>query len=115
MIRPVNRLVAVSLLMLAGLPAPQAAEHDADRITLDETVISGNQELPKVLYILPWQSPEGRPQLSLDAGLKDDNVLRRVYPPAPPRVVGYGNRQPALGREKDRPAGRVERRLDSLA
>ena len=26
-------------------------------IQLDETVISGNQELPKVLYILPWRQP----------------------------------------------------------
>ena len=101
MIRPVNRLVAVSLLMLAGLPAPQAAEHDADRITLDETVISGNQELPKVLYILPWQSPEGRPQLSLDAGLKDDNVLRRVYPPAHRRELRYWNGLQAMERETD--------------
>ncbi|MCZ6619728.1 MAG: hypothetical protein O7E57_16535, partial [Gammaproteobacteria bacterium] len=32
-------------------------------IQLDETVISGNQELPKVLYILPWRQPGGLPDI----------------------------------------------------
>jgi hypothetical protein len=37
-----------------------------DEITLDRTEITGNQELPKVLYIVPWQKAEpgdltGRP------------------------------------------------------
>jgi len=37
-----------------------------DRLDLDSTVITGNQELPKVLYIVPWKKAElgelpGRP------------------------------------------------------
>lgn len=33
----------------------------ADEITLETTVVSGNQELPRVLYVLPWRSAEGAP------------------------------------------------------
>lgn len=41
-----------------------------DRLDLDSTVITGNQELPKVLYIVPWKKAElgelpGRPVNSL--------------------------------------------------
>ena len=53
-------------------PAPVAlsAGGSADRLELDATSIRGNQELPKVLYIVPWQDPElgdlvGKPVNSL--------------------------------------------------
>jgi hypothetical protein len=57
-------------------PAPSAtstlARNSAamDRLDLDSTVITGNQELPKVLYIVPWKKAElgelpGRPVNSL--------------------------------------------------
>ena len=41
-----------------------------DRLDLDRTEVTGNQELPKVLYIVPWQKPDpgdlmGRPVNSL--------------------------------------------------
>ena len=41
-----------------------------DRLDLDRTEITGNQELPKVLYIVPWQKSDpgdlvGRPVNSL--------------------------------------------------
>ena len=48
----------------AGEPAPilaqgvtrrQSASGVMDRMDLDRTEITGNQELPKVLYIVPWQ------------------------------------------------------------
>jgi hypothetical protein len=76
-------------LLFAGAPLVQAQERELDRIRLDETVISGNQELPKVLYILPWQSAEGRPDLTFDTGLEDQNVLKRIYPPAYRRELQY--------------------------
>lgn len=45
-------------------------ERVIDRLELDRTEITGNQELPKVLYIVPWQKPDpgdlmGRPVNSL--------------------------------------------------
>jgi hypothetical protein len=36
---------------------PQGA-NKADRLDLDTTVVTGNRELPKVLYIVPWKKSE---------------------------------------------------------
>lgn len=64
----------LGLLLLA---APAAAEETvtdqprvAERLELDAAAIRGNQELPRVLYILPWKDPgmaelSGRPVNSL--------------------------------------------------
>lgn len=46
------------------VPAP--ASESPDRLELDASSIRGNQELPKVLYIVPWQKADpsdlvGRP------------------------------------------------------
>lgn len=61
------------------------ARANADRIDLDTTQITGNRELPKVLYIVPWKRPElgdlvGRPLNSLLDELLtpvDRDVFRR--------------------------------------
>lgn len=44
----------------AGKPAPAAprAARKAEKLELGTTVITGNQELPKVMYIVPWKHPE---------------------------------------------------------
>ena len=67
--------------------APAAARKSTakDRLDLDATQITGNRELPKVLYIVPWRSAEmgdlvGRPVNSLlDEVLEpvDRDVFRR--------------------------------------
>lgn len=57
----------------APMPRVTAARSPAgtaDRLELDATSIRGNQELPKVLYIVPWKDPElgdlvGKPVNSL--------------------------------------------------
>ncbi len=52
-------------------PAPKKpAPANSDRLTLEAAAIRGNQELPKVLYIVPWKDPAmaelaGRPVNSL--------------------------------------------------
>jgi hypothetical protein len=72
----------------ANKPAakPEAARSGAkDRLDLDASQITGNRELPKVLYIVPWRSAElgdlvGRPVNSLlDEVLEpvDRDVFRR--------------------------------------
>jgi hypothetical protein len=99
------RSTFAAMLILAGLflqsaradePVTAAAKEPApvtaagppripDRLDLDTTSIRGNQELPKVLYILPWQEPgaagpSGRPLNSLiDEALApvDREVFRR--------------------------------------
>lgn len=47
-------LHAITALVLA---APVAASAQV-RTELDRTRIIGNRELPKVLYIVPWQKPQ---------------------------------------------------------
>jgi hypothetical protein len=67
----------------ANKPAPKG--NARDRLDLDSTQITGNRELPKVLYIVPWRSAElgdlvGRPVNSLlDEVLEpvDRDVFRR--------------------------------------
>jgi hypothetical protein len=79
----------------AAKPAPAAANKPAaqgnnkgnakDRLDLEASQITGNRELPKVLYIVPWRSAElgdlvGRPVNSLlDEVLEpvDRDVFRR--------------------------------------
>jgi hypothetical protein len=46
-------IVASALGLSRDVFANEAADPAGGVIRLDETVISGNQELPKVLYILP--------------------------------------------------------------
>jgi len=49
---------------------PQIAATQRDRLDLDTTSVTGNQELPKVLYIVPWKDADagdlaGKPAQSL--------------------------------------------------
>lgn len=66
--------------------APAAADPDrTDRADIERTQITGNRELPKVIYIVPWKKPvpgemSGRPAGSvLDEALApvDRDVFRR--------------------------------------
>ena len=38
--------------------APTKSATKADRLDLETTVVSGNRELPKVLYIVPWKKAD---------------------------------------------------------
>ena len=79
------------ILSLLLLPISAAAQDVMPKgvIELDETVISGNQELPKVLYILPWREPGGLPDIELKAQFAEMDVFRRLYPPAYRRELSY--------------------------
>ena len=82
------RLLAGALVLM---PVASFAEDKAEDgyIQLDETVISGNQELPKVLYIVPWKEPSGMPNIELDPEFAESQVFRRLYPPAYRRELNY--------------------------
>jgi len=81
---PTMRRAMLMLLALSGAFTLDAA-HAQDRADLDRTRITGNRELPKVLYIVPWKKPvpgelAGRPLVSvLDEALAplDRDVVRR--------------------------------------
>jgi hypothetical protein len=56
--------------MATGLWLASSAALAQDRAVIDPTVILGNRELPKVLYIVPWKKPvqgdlSGRPMVSV--------------------------------------------------
>jgi hypothetical protein len=69
----------------AAKPTAANKSNAKDRLDLESTQITGNRELPKVLYIVPWRSAEmgdlvGRPVNSLlDEVLEpvDRDVFRR--------------------------------------
>ncbi len=71
-------------IVLAIFSSLAAAE---DTIYLEETVITGNQELPKVLYILPWQEMETTllPKREFEFG--SQSVLVPIYPHEQKRAV----------------------------
>lgn len=56
--RKVNRNVFAVIGSALFLAANVSVADDSVEITLESTV-TGNQEQPKVLYIVPWQAPEG--------------------------------------------------------
>lgn len=89
--------VTFALLVLVFSSLSQAAE---DTIYLDDTVISGNQELPKVLYILPWKSmtPEALAERPLDD--QPTNFLTPIYPESHRRELGYRQTIQELSKEK---------------
>jgi hypothetical protein len=76
------RLRATAALLATAATVPALAQ---DRADIDRTQVIGNRELPKVLYIVPWQKPPpgaltGRPPQSvLDEALApiDRDVFRR--------------------------------------
>ncbi|MBT8421758.1 MAG: hypothetical protein KJP03_01440 [Gammaproteobacteria bacterium] len=47
--------IAVALLLCVGLAQAQDAGSQLDRLELDSSAITGNQELPRVMVIVPWK------------------------------------------------------------
>jgi hypothetical protein len=95
---PSKSVLLFAALPFVGLPVfaeesdksmPQVTQSPGAVLQLDETVISGNQELPKVLYILPWREPQGLPDIEIQAEFTEAEVFRRLYPPAYRRELGY--------------------------
>ena len=92
------------------VPAPRPARRAMDRVELEASQITGNRELPRVLYIVPWRQPqpgelEGRPVNSLLYELTrpvDRDVFRRenryyeavtAAPPTPVRDTSQPSSQ----------------------
>ena len=95
-----NRLLSTLTVMLLTLPVSNVLAQEGKTVTedtpapsavlqLDQTVISGNQELPKVLYILPWREPNGLPDVDIEGQFSEAEVFKRLYPPAYRRELSY--------------------------
>lgn len=109
----------------AAAPAAPAAGRPAraggtagvvDRLELETTQITGNKELPKVMYVVPWRRPDlgefaGKPPRSLLDELLtpvDRDVFRRqnryfaaLQPDAqPPAASASGDHSPAATKDE---------------
>jgi hypothetical protein len=61
----------------AAAGQPSAPGKANDRLELDPTQISGNRELPRVMYVVPWR----RPDLGEFAGRPPNSLLDEVLAP----------------------------------
>ena len=87
-----KRLLYICVLCAAGPALAQddaAPTGDSDRLTLKSSPVTGNKELPKVLYIVPWKDPSGMPKIDLDPEFTEAQIFRRLYPPAYKRELDY--------------------------
>ena len=91
----------------AAAPAAAAAKGNAkDRLDLDSSRITGNRELPKVLYIVPWRSAE----LGDLVGRPVNSLLDEVLEPVDRDVFRRQNRYfEALQPNEAAPAGKPEK------
>jgi hypothetical protein len=86
----------------AGAPAGKPKGNAKDRIELDTTQITGNRELPKVLYIVPWKHSD----LSDLTGRPANSLLDEVLAPVDREVFKRENRYyGALKPDEARPPG----------
>jgi len=96
-----------------GAAAPQAGAagpKSQDRIQLDTTQISGNRELPKVMYVVPWRKAD----LGEFAGKPPNSLLDEALTPVDRDVFRRQNRYySALGAggadAKSQPESKVEK------
>jgi len=67
-----KKILLLSIMQLGFFLTPVAYSQDKEVVTLGDT-ITGNQEQPKVLYIVPWKQPKDNSLLnqSLESRLSD--------------------------------------------
>jgi len=51
-------IMAEAIARAANVPAASVRRAQNDRLDLDTTIVTGNRELPKVLYIVPWKKAD---------------------------------------------------------
>ncbi len=67
-----------SSVLAADVSREQRDGQVMDRMVLGRTEITGNQELPKVLYIVPWQNPDPGDLLDRPLNSLLDEVLAPI-------------------------------------
>jgi len=64
-----------SAVLAANVTRDESGSQVMDRLELGRTEITGNQELPKVLYIVPWQKSDPGDLMGKPANTLLDDVL----------------------------------------
>ena len=85
---PRRQEVTVGPAQAEGPVAPAAPAPTADRIELGATQITGNAELPRVMYVVPWK----RAELGELAGKPARSLLDEVLAPVDRDVFRRQNR-----------------------
>lgn len=78
--------LSISFSVLLCFPSLSFAE---DKIELDTTVIKGNSELPKILYVVPWQDISENKQATQKLTLHSlfGDLFEPYVPPAPENIA----------------------------
>lgn len=71
----------VAILLISTLPAWSVE----DRIELETTRIKGNQELPQILYVVPWKDMESSKEA--DQKLVLHHFFSDLYDPRTPAIL----------------------------
>jgi hypothetical protein len=101
-----NPVPAAAPNAAAGANKPAARSNAKDRLDLDSSQITGNRELPKVLYIVPWRGAE----LGDLVGRPVNSLLDEVLEPVDRDVFRRQNRYfEALQPNGNTPAGKPEK------
>jgi hypothetical protein len=103
---PVATKPATAAKPAATANKPAAKGNAKDRLDLESSQITGNRELPKVLYIVPWRSAE----LGDLVGRPVNSLLDEVLEPVDRDVFRRQNRYfEALQPNEAAPAGKPEK------
>ena len=68
-----------SAALAADVTRQESGNQVMDRLELGRTEITGNQELPKVLYIVPWQKSDPGDLMGRPVNTLIDEVLAPIY------------------------------------
>ncbi|MFL0799661.1 MAG: hypothetical protein K6L80_04360 [Agarilytica sp.] len=79
------RHVALPLIVAASPVVFPQLGHAEDKIELETTIIKGNTELPKILYVVPWQdvTEDKKSQQKLTLHSLFGDIFEPVTPDAP--------------------------------
>lgn len=86
--KPAAASAAETLQPAVQTSPPAGAPRAQDRLELDTTQITGNRELPRVLYVVPWK----RPDLGDLSGKPANSLLDEVLAPVDRDVFRRQNR-----------------------
>lgn len=70
-----------------------------DRVELDTTIIKGNTELPKILYVVPWKDLDGKS--SNQQKLRLHSLFGDLFDPVSPTPPNELNTQVIFDQEID--------------
>jgi hypothetical protein len=88
-VSPADEAAAVAALAPAVNTSREAGPVVIDRLDLGTTSITGNQELPKVLYIVPWKRSDLGDLIGRPVNTLLDEVLAPVDPDVFERHLSY--------------------------